>query len=128
MAGQTPPFPEAFRRIELVLAREPGRPTGDAEHRFTLIAPLTPEGRLDAEVWRANKERCRVVRVRGAEAHKVGRLIHAAGDKWAVRYEEDGDMDAGYRLGEERFIQGEYVSIEEDDGMHTFWVSSVRPL
>ena len=38
------------------------------------------------------------------------------------------DDEIGFRLSEERFVPGEYVSIQEDDGrQHTFKVVSVLP-
>jgi hypothetical protein len=39
-----------------------------------------------------------------------------------------GDEEAGYRLHQHRFAEGEYVTIEDDDGKsHTFQVVSVTP-
>jgi len=51
--------------------------------------------------------------------------------QWSFDYDERQEFDdeLGFRLGEERFVPGEYISIREGDGtMHTFQVISVRPL
>jgi hypothetical protein len=36
------------------------------------------------------------------------------------------DDEPGYRLGSHRFVEGEYLSISEDDTMRTFRVANVR--
>lgn len=65
------------------------------------------------------RDKCRVVRFWGNEAHAVGHLLHTQGGTWVYRYDLSGDDIAdewGYRLNTERFIPGEYISIIEDDG------------
>jgi len=45
-----------------------------------------------------------------------------------IDYNQDrpGDEEAGYRLHQHRFAEGEYVTIEDDDGKpYTFQVVSV---
>jgi hypothetical protein len=38
------------------------------------------------------------------------------------------DDEVGFKLGAERFVPGEYISIREDDGKtHTFRVVSIQP-
>jgi hypothetical protein len=47
-----------------------------------------------------------------------------------IDYNQDrpGDEEAGYHLHQHRLIEGEYVTIEDDDGKpYTFQVVSVRP-
>jgi hypothetical protein len=47
-----------------------------------------------------------------------------------IDYNQDrlGDEEAGFRLNEHRFAQGEYVTIEDDDEKpYTFQVVSVKP-
>jgi hypothetical protein len=41
---------------------------------------------------------------------------------------EDGgeDDDPAYRLGDHRFVHGEYVTIDEDEGAHTYRVAQVE--
>lgn len=121
-------LPESFRRIHLELAREPGHPDGDMFTGYTLLAPLTGEGRLDAEIARDHREECTVVRFRRHEDSAKGFLIRRPGGSWAFHYKlEDGeDDDPGFRLGEHRFVAGEYVTITEDEGAHTYRVVSVQ--
>ncbi len=123
-------LPETFRRIRLELAREPGRPSGDPGIGYTLVAPLDVQGRLDAEEVRRHREACKVVRFHRGEESDVGYLKRRPGGSWAFHYDfTDGDDDdPGYRLGEHRFVVGEYVTIAEDEGMHTYRIASVEPL
>jgi len=124
-------FPPAFRHIHLELAREPDHPAGDSGHGYDILAPLTDEGHLDAETWRAHKHRCRVRRFRPAEESSIGVLRHGPGRRWYIDYDpgSDADDEPGYRFEDERFVPGEYVSIREDDGViHTFRVTAVRTL
>ena len=130
-----PPFtritlPRSFRQIRLELAREPGHPAGSAADGYTIIAPLDANKKIDAKVWQANREACRVVRFRHNEEYDLGHLVHRPGGSWAFHYDIKGDEDdeAGYHLENERFELGEYVSIREDDGLHTFRVTSVLPI
>lgn len=123
--------PDNFRRIRLELAREPGHPEGDSRIGYSIVAPLDGEGRLDADTWRAFKTDCRVVRVRADQESEHGYLRRRPGGSWAFHYAfEDGgeDDDPAYRLGAHRFVQGEYVTIEEDEGMHTYRIVQVTPL
>ena len=122
-------LPPAFRRIRLELAREPAHPQGSRRHGYVFVAPLDAAGRIDAKLWKQYRDDCRVVRFRPND-EDVGHLIHKPGGAWAFRYDIDGDEDdeTGYRFADERFIIGEYVSIEEDEKMHTFMVASVDRL
>ena len=123
-------LPEPFRRIRLELAREPGHPEGDAHTAYVLTAPLDREGHLDGELARDFREACRVVRLRPGADPEDGALRRRPGGSWAFHYEFDGgeDDDPAYRLGEHRFVLGEYVTIFEDEGAHTYRVVSVQTL
>lgn len=128
-AAATKTLPDAFRRIRLELAREPGHPEGAADIGYTVLAPLTAEGKLDAPTARAFKEDCRVVRFRDGHDPDAGYLRRRPGGSWAFHYDlDDGaeDDDPAYRLGEHRFVPGEYVTIQEDEGAHTYRVVSVQ--
>ena len=64
--------------------------------------------------------------------YEHGLLVHKPGGKggatWAFDYNQDSadDDEAGYRLGEHRFVPGEYVSIRGEDGaLHTYVVVKV---
>lgn len=127
MKGEQGLLPEPFRAIRLSLAREPGRPQGDPDINYTLIAPLDAEGRIDPEAWRANPDMCRVVR-RREDVTEIGKLRRRPGGSWAFHYKTEAgeDDDPAFRFDKHRFAPGEYVTIEEDDGPHTYRVVSVR--
>jgi hypothetical protein len=122
-------LPPQFRQIRLQLAREPGHPEGDAAFAYIIVAPLDSDGRIDAQLWRANREACRVVRLRPGQQDRRGHLIHGPGGGWAFHY--DGDVlpdDVGFHFADERFVPDEYVSINEAGKMHTYRVVAVSPL
>jgi len=121
--------PVTISHIQLELAREPGHPQGDSGHRYHLDLPLTADGHIDAEAFRRHRALCKVTRIRPGEVTAFGRIVHGPGGRWSFDYNEatDRDDEAGYRLADERFVPGEYISIREDDGvMHTFRIVSVR--
>jgi hypothetical protein len=122
-------LPHAFHRIRLELAREPGHPGGSHRSGYEFVAPLSNDDRIDAKLWKAHRDECRVIRFR-PDDRDVGHLVHRPGGSWAFHYDVDGDEDdeAGYRFADERFVVGEYVSIREDDKTHTFQVTSVERL
>lgn len=121
----TPSSATHFRLVRLELAREPAHPAGDPSHSYRLVLPLTGDGRIDAAAWKADPDRCHVVR-EDPEGEKIGRLEHGPGDVWAFRYPSDG-RDLGFRFAEERFVPGEYVALRRDDGEHTYRVVSQQP-
>ncbi len=123
-------LPSSFRRIRLELAREKGHPQGSAVIGYTLVAPLDANDRIDAGLWHQYHEFCRVVRFRPDEADDVGHLIRKPGGSWAFRYDIKGDQEdeTGYHFSSDRFAIGDYVSIREEDGLHTFQVASVEPV
>ncbi|HUV32064.1 MAG TPA: hypothetical protein VMW31_00710 [Devosiaceae bacterium] len=124
-------LPPEFRHIKLELARETGHPGGDSGHGYDILAPLTADRRIDAELWKANAGKCRVRRFRPDENDAIGELRHGPGGRWFIDYDSsrDDDDEAGFRFSDEKFIAGEYVSIREDDGeMHTFRVMLVEAL
>jgi hypothetical protein len=120
-------LPAQFRQIRLVLAREPGHPEGDAEVAYVIVAPLDPEDRLDAKLWRKYRDACRIVRQRPGQHDQHGYLVQRPGGGWAIHYhgETNHPDEVGYHFANERFIVGEYVSINEGGKMHTYRVSSV---
>lgn len=115
--------------ILLELAREPGHPLGDRNHGYHLYLPLTGDGQIDADAFAKVRPLCRVRRFRPNEAEAHGRVLHGPGGRWYFDYDRESDKDneTGFRLGDERFVPGEYVSVRENDGkMHTFQVILVR--
>ena len=120
-------LPAQFRQIRIALAREPGHPDGDAEVAYILVAPLDAKERIDAKLWRENRDACRVARQRPNEQEMLGHLVHRPGGGWAFHY--DGETAApdevGYHFADERFVVGEYVSLNEHGKMHTYRVTTV---
>lgn len=121
-------LPQNFRRIRMDLAREPGHPQGSSQDGYELVIPLDPEARIDADTWKSHADRCRVRRFRARKADRLGKLARDADGQWFFDYDEatDEDDEAGFRLGEERFVSGEYISVkDEDDRMRTYRVITV---
>jgi hypothetical protein len=115
--------------IVLELARERGHPEGDPSHVYHFNLPLLPDGRIDSEGWRRNRPLCRVRRERLGQAALYGQIRHGPGGRWFLDYPGAQNDETGFRLESEHFVLGEYVSIREDDGhLHTFRVTSIRPL
>ena len=124
-------LPEMFRRIRLELAREAGHPEGDAGIGYTVLAPLTGDGHLDVETARRHREACKVIRFRAGEESQTGYLRRRPGGSWTFHYDlpdDAEDDDPGYKFGDHRFASGEYVTVMEDEGAHTYRVASVEPL
>lgn len=123
-------LPEDFREIRLELAREKAHPQGARDFGYTFVAPLDASGRIEPALWSKHRDACRVIRSRPHEQDEIGHLVRRPGGSWAFRYDVSGhsDDEAGYRFDDERFVIGEYVSVRENDDMHTFKVISVAPL
>lgn len=116
-----------FRHVRLLLAREKGHPEGDREEGYDLLVPLDAEGRLDPADWKSHQAVCRVRYFRSDEEERIGRLRRKPGGQWYFDYAEgDADDEIGFRLGEERFVTGEYVSIRSGGAMHTYQVARVE--
>ena len=123
-------LPAPFRQIRMVLAREPGHPLGDDEVAYIFVAPLDAQGRIDPKLWKQHREACRVARQRPDEQDQFGHLVHRPGDGWGFHYDGDTSLpdDVGYHFADERFVVGEYVSINERGKMHTYRVTTVSHL
>lgn len=116
----------AFRHVRLLLARETGRPGGDSQAGYDLLVPLQADSRLDPAEWKKHQDICRV-RKFGSGEDRIGRLRRKPGGQWYVDYEV-GELDdeIGFRLGDERFVTGEYISLQEAGKMHTYQVARVE--
>ena len=123
-------LPAQFRQIRMVLAREPGHPDGDDEVAYIFVAPVDTEGRIDPKLWRVDREACRVARQRPNEQDQLGYLVYHTVDAWGFHYDDDANLpdEAGYHFADERFVVGEYVSINERGKMHTYRVTTVSHL
>ena len=121
----------ALSRIVMRLARNPGTEFADGDdHRgYTLVAPLTADGKLDESGFKAQRAACTVRRFASDEDPQEGRLAHRR-DRWFFDYDDDPDTldEPLYRLGEHRFAVGEYVSITDEDGrLLAYKVTEVSP-
>jgi hypothetical protein len=123
-------LPAQFRQIRIALAREPGHPEGDDEVAYIFVAPIDAEGRIDPKLWRTHREACRVARLRPNQQDEHGHLVYHPGGAWGFHYDGKASLpdDAGYHFAEERFVVGEYVSINERGKMHTYRVTSMSYL
>ena len=123
-------LPLQFRQIRIVLAREPGHPQGDDEVAYIFVAPVDADGRIDPKLWQAHREACRVARQRPNEQDQHGHLVHQPGGGWGFHYDGEANLpdEAGYHFADERFVVGEYVSINERGKMHTYRVTTVSHL
>lgn len=122
-------LPRAFHQIGLELAREPKHPRGDANSGYLITAPLDSKKHLDADLWKAHRDNCRVVRFRDG-TKEVGHLIHGPGGSWSFHYDISGKKadESGFNLQQEKFVIGEYISIREGDLIHAYRVTSVEHL
>jgi hypothetical protein len=120
----------SLNRIVMRLARNPGTEfaEGDDHRGYTLIAPLTDDGRLDEAAFRAHKAAFTVRHFAPDEDPQEGRLARR-GERWFFDYGETGEADEPlYRIGQHRFAVGEYVSISDEDGrLLTYKVTEVTP-
>jgi hypothetical protein len=121
----------SLSRIVMRLARNPGAGfIGGDDHRgYALVAPLTAEGRLDAEAYGKAREACAVRRFAPDEDPAEGRLTRR-GAHGHFDFEVDGvaEDEPIYRLGEHRFAVGEYVTVTDEDGRPlTYKVVEVNP-
>jgi len=118
-----------LKKIRIELARDPDFPEGNRNCGYTFVAPLDVTGRMDPDEWRQTRAQCVVTRFWEGEKPELGHLVRKPGGSWAFHYDVFGDEDddeTGYRFGQEKFVEGEYVSIREhDDRMRTFRVVSV---
>ena len=126
------PSKARLSRIVMRLARNPGTEFADGDdHRgYALVAPLTPDGHLDAAAYAKAKAACTVRRFAPDEDPADGRLVHS-GQRWSFDYEggQAAADEPGYRLGQHRFAVGEYVSITDEDGrLLTYKVTEVAPV
>lgn len=121
-----------LQRVRLEAARSPEFPNGSHEHGYDFIVPLNPDGHIDADAWKAVRDRCRVKRFSAGEPDEVGHVVHKPGGAWAFHYDIRGDAqhdEAGYHFETHKLRPGEYISIKEQDGvLRTFFVKSVVAL
>jgi hypothetical protein len=115
-----------IRRVTLELARCHEFPEGSSEHGYELSLPLTRDGRLDRDAWLKHRDGVGFRRFWGG-AEETGQLRHGRRG-WTLAFDSGKDDDEVIFKGDvHRFVEGEYVSIEERDGiLRTFRVASVE--
>jgi len=115
-----------FRHVRLLLAREKCHPEGQRDSGYDLLIPLDDSGKLDPIDWKTHQNICRVRHFNGNEEERIGRLRRKPGGQWYIEYQNgEGEDDVGFRFADERFILGEYISIESSGAMHTYRVARV---
>ena len=120
-------LPAQFRQIRIELAREPGHPEGDTGFAYVIVAPLDADDRIDAKLWREHREACRITRLRPDQEDQHGHLVHR-GRRLGVQLRAGMPDEVGFHFADERFVFGEYVSINEVGKMHTYRVVLVSHL
>ena len=120
-------LPPNFRHVKLLLAREKGHPQGEHLQGYDLLVPLHDNGQLDAETWKKHQASCRVRYFTGNGNERIGRLRRKPGGQWYFDYEE-GELDdeIGFRLAEECFRLGEYISVGREGAFVTYQVARVE--
>jgi hypothetical protein len=120
-----------LQRVTLNAARSKAFPDGSIRHGYSFVAPLTDEGKIDAEAWKSHRGECFVRRFWGDEPEMRGLLVHRPGghkgSSWVFELGKDLDEEEpGFRFADHAFKPGEYVSLREQDGdLVTFRVISV---
>jgi hypothetical protein len=106
-----------LKLIRLELARTREFPNGDPRHGYELRAPLTRDGRLDAAAYMKSAQLCTARHFRPDGDDEHGELIRTRPGDWALSYDlGEADDEPIYRLGDHRFLEGEYITITEHDG------------
>jgi hypothetical protein len=115
-------------RIRLELAREKDHPEGSTRHGYEIVAPLKPDGHLDAAEWKSKRASCTVHRFWQGEDDQRGELIHTRSGRWALSYDPstDEDDESLFRMDTHLLRKGEYISLSGPDGQrHTFRITAL---
>jgi hypothetical protein len=108
----------ALKRIRLELARTPESPEGSPFHGYEFTAPLDKKGKLNAKEWARDKDKCTVRRFWNSTTDEHGKLSHHRGNNWVFSWPGGGAEDEPiFRFDKHTFIDGEYVSVTEHDGV-----------
>ena len=106
-------LPAQFRQIRIELAREPDHPEGDADVAYVIVAPLdrtTGSIRCFGEsiATHAGSRDCGRTRRTIMVISFIARAV--AGRSITIENTPD---EIGFHFADERFVSGEYVSINE---------------
>jgi hypothetical protein len=113
-----------LRRVRLEVARCHEFPEGSAAHGYELTLPLAQDGSLDRALWHKHRQETGFRRF-WADEETSGHLTHGR-QGWALVFDDAGTAEVILKADTHRFVEGEYVSIKEGDGMtRTFRIASV---
>ncbi len=120
----------SLKRIRLELARTPDFPEGSSSCGYEFVAPLDAGGQLDPSAWPQVKGACTVRRFWNNQPDEHGTLIRRRNGTWAFSYAPgDDDDEPIFRFDRHLFIEGEYATVTEHDGVaRPFRVVKVTPL
>jgi hypothetical protein len=119
----------SLKLIRLELARTKEFPDGSRKHGYEFVAPLAGDGHIDPEGWKEYGQACTVLRFWGDdEDDEHGQLMRTRGGQWSFSYEPgEADDEPIHRFDSHAFLEGEYVTITEHDGVaRPFRVAWVR--
>lgn len=108
-----------LKKITLELARTDEFPEGSPDCGYEFIAPLNDDGLLDQDEWKSSRDKCSVKRFWKHEDDENGMLVHHRGNAWVFSYipDETDDDEPIFKFDQHKFLEGEYVSITEHDGV-----------
>lgn len=116
-----------FRHVRLVLARDKEHPDGDPHEGYDLLVPLDDNGHLDTFEWKDKQDLCRVRRFRAKGEDLIGVLRRKPGGQWYFDYAQGkSDDEIVFKLSDERFVQGEYLSVRNGGVMHPYRITLVE--
>lgn len=123
-------MPTSLQRVTMRLARNPEVHVseGDDQHGYTLIAPLTSDGRIDESLWHAQRDRCTVRAFEHGKPAREGRLARR-GANWYFDYDRSqaNDDEPVFKLDRHRFVVGEYVTVTDgSDTPLTYRIAEVH--
>jgi hypothetical protein len=115
-----------LRKVTLELARCPEFPEGSAAHGYEMSLPLAKDATLDQALWHKHRTECGFRRFWSGEDDAQGHLAHR-GRGWALVFDDgSGDAEVILKPDTHRFVNGEYVSIKERDGVtRTFHIAAI---
>lgn len=117
-------------KIRLELGRTDDHPSGDPNHGYEFIVPLTDAGHIDVAEWKTRKDACVVHRFVGGETVESGHLSRA-GRGWRFEYSPGTheSEEPFFKLDQHLMRPGLYVSLIEHDGVRRpFKIASITPL
>jgi hypothetical protein len=111
-------------RLEPAFPRTPE--AAMAADSYELIAPLDPDGHLDAAAWFDHRSACRAGPCGPGMGDEQGRLIYTCKRRWMLLTAPDGPV---LYLATHRFVEGGTVVLAASDGtIRPFRVAHLQPL